>query len=95
MENATIASPTSLLPTHFGLMMASCPSALSRRPRSCASSLSISSMIREANSAYREPASVRLMVRAVRFTRCTPRERSSSATCLDTSEPEMPSCRAA
>src|ERR1700742_2336562 len=52
-------------------------------------------MIREANSAYRLPASVRLIVRAVRLTRCTPRERSSSATCLDTSEPEMPSCRAA
>ena len=51
-ENATMASPTSLLPIHLGLMIASCPSALSRRPRSCASSLSISSMIREANSAY-------------------------------------------
>ena len=90
-----MASPTSLLPIHFGLMMASCPSALSRSPRSCASSRSISSMIREANSAYRVPASVRLMVRAVRLTRCTPSARSSSATCLDTREPEMPSARAA
>src|SRR5580704_11954421 len=35
------------------------------------------------------------MVLAVRLTRCTPRERSSSATCRDTSDPEMPSVRAA
>ena len=49
--NATIASPTSLLPIHFGLMTASDPSGLSRSPRSCASSRSISSTIRVANSA--------------------------------------------
>jgi len=46
-----MASPTSLLPIHFGLMIARDPSALSRRPRSWASSRSISSTIREANSA--------------------------------------------
>ena len=52
-------------------------------------------MIREANSAYRVPASVRLMVLAVRLTRCPPSARSSSATCRDTREPEIPSARAA
>src|SRR5580704_7438833 len=35
------------------------------------------------------------MVLAVRLTRCTPRERSSSATCRDTRDPEIPSERAA
>ncbi len=84
-----------MLPIHFGLMMASEPSGLSRRLLSCASSRSISSMIRAANSAYLVPASVRLMVRAVRLTSRTPSERSSSATCRDTRDPEMPSVRAA
>ncbi len=52
-------------------------------------------MIRAANSAYLVPASVRLMVLAVRLTRRTPSERSSSATWRDTRDPEIPSVRAA
>jgi len=35
------------------------------------------------------------MVRAVRLTRYTPRDFSSSATCRDTRDPEIPSVRAA